>query len=374
MININYTDSFPIIRKIESSYFFLSHTKIKLENPWTLPQTDAPSALSVQRTLEFLTSMEADLALKKYNDFLCLGGTLEVSVPDFDFFIERWQSSDWSNAELKSANSNARQAFAGIWGEQKKGNPLSDDYTPNTTDVYKSGYNEKRLSFLLSRAGFSDIRVLTQEKGTLVIRGVKTMDRRERQIVEKVEDVRPDHLNRYEFACEKLSGLQQGQLLDLACGVGYGTKMLADRLGLPVIGADVNESAIFHAKRYFSNTLTEFMLADAEKLEFEESTFDAIVSFETIEHIQFSEFLIGQFYRWLKPGGYFICSTPNQDVMPFDKDKFHYHVKHYTNNELLKLLKQSGFHEISLYAQKDPVNGAVVDGDNGHFTIAVSRK
>ena len=80
------------------------------------------------------------------------------------------------------------------------------------------------------------------------------------------------------------------------------------------------------------------------------------------------------FFKVLKPGGHLICSTPNQDVMPFDKTRFAFHIKHYTNTELVGLLTKAGFSNIELFAQHDPVAGDVVEGQNGSFTIAIAVK
>ena len=106
----------------------------------------------------------------------------------------------------------------------------------------------------------------------------------------------------------------------------------------------------------------------------ESESFDAIVSFETIEHVTFDQELISTFYTLLKPQGVFICSTPNEDVQPFNLNDFPYHIKHYKNSELIDILKKSGFNNIELFAQTDPVNGEVVSGQNGCFTIAVASK
>jgi 2-polyprenyl-3-methyl-5-hydroxy-6-metoxy-1,4-benzoquinol methylase len=117
----------------------------------------------------------------------------------------------------------------------------------------------------------------------------------------------------------------------------------------------------------------QYVCADAKIIEFDQS-FDAIVSFETIEHVDFDEALLSKFYQMLSPGGTFICSTPNQDVMPFDKEKFKYHIKHYTLKEISILIIQCGFSIVGTYTQKNPQYGLVEAGDDGCFTILVCQK
>lgn len=350
------------------------HT-LAIQNPWSLPcVSNSLNNLRCTNVLCYLTSMEADLAMLKWSDLLVKGGKLQVTVPNTDYFIQLWQNATWNNANLIDADSAARQAFAGLWGPQQDCNPRDDNYQTSFQRVYKSGYNSARLTLLLERAGFCEIEIHTQQD-TLTATAMKTMHRGERQITTRYDQIRPDHLNRYSFACQTFGTLtKQHQILDLACGIGYGTLMLAKQTGANVTGIDIDKAAIEHAKQYFANDQTHFRCEDAKLLSLAPDSQDAIVSFETIEHVDFDLALLTTFHRLLKSGGTFICSTPNQDVMPFDKEKFKFHIKHYTNQELTRLLTEAGFSDIQLYAQHDRVAGKVVMGDDGCFTIAVARK
>jgi 2-polyprenyl-3-methyl-5-hydroxy-6-metoxy-1,4-benzoquinol methylase len=344
-------------------------------NVWSLPfELHSINVLVCKQVLPYLTSMEADLAMLNWSDTLVKGGVLHLTVPNTDYFVKLWQQATWDNTNLINADSLARQAFAGLWGTQQDGNPRDANYHCNFQDVYKSGYNQARLRLLVERAGFCDIEIKEQHE-VLVLSAVKTMHRGERQITTHYDQIRPDHLNRYEFACETLDGLSdKHQILDLACGIGYGTLMLAQKTAANITGVDIDAAAIDHAKQYFANAQIQFICEDAKLLSLMPASQDAIVSFETIEHIDFDELLLQQFYKFLKVGGRLICSTPNQDVMPFDKLKFSFHLKHYTNAELVQLLNRVGFTDIQLYAQHDPVAGKVVKGDDGCFTLACATK
>ena len=324
--------------------------------------------------LQYLTSMEADLAMLTWFDSLTIKGEIQLSVPNTDYYIEKWQSANWDNQDLLNADSSARRAFAGLWGAQQNCNPRNDNYDPIQQDIYKSGYNQARLKLLMERAGFCEIQI-NVEGAQINASAIKTMHRGERQISTQYDQIRPDHLNRYEFACEQLAGLtENAQVLDLACGVGYGTLMLARHTGAKVTGVDIEQAAIAHAKQYFSNANTCFYCQDAKLLDISASTQDAVVSFETIEHVDFDQQLLDVFFKVLKPGGKLICSTPNQDVMPFDPKKFEFHLKHYTNLELTNMLYKSGFHQVILFAQHDPVSGKVIPGSDGCFTLAIATK
>lgn len=90
------------------------------------------------------------------------------------------------------------------------------------------------------------------------------------------------HLERYEFAARNV---RPGTVLDIACGVGYGTHILG---GAPkvtfALGVDIDDAAIQYAQSHYSNNATTFRCADAMKFEPGE-LFDSIVSLETIEHV-----------------------------------------------------------------------------------------
>ena len=345
------------------------------QDPWLLAQDkNTYSDILADNILQAMTSMEADYALLKWFSTLNVGGVLTINVPDADFYMRIWLDANWSEESLRDSSSEARQSFSALWGEQLSGNPRDSHYDIYHRDTFKSAYNKKRLTFLLERAGFVDIEVQESNDGQLTAISTKSMDKGERQVATDYKNIRVDHKNRYQFACEQLAKRDINKVLDLACGIGYGSLMLAEATNANVTGVDIDQNAVDYAKQYFTNQNTNFICEDAKKCDFSVSSYDAVVSFETIEHVTFDQELLAIFYRALKNGGTFICSTPNQDVMPFYPDKFRFHNKHYTNAELLELMISVGFNNIELFTQMDPTSGPVIAGDNGCFTIAVARK
>lgn len=123
------------------------------------------------------------------------------------------------------------------------------------------------------------------------------------------------HLERYRFAA---AHLRPGRVLDLACGVGYGAALLADRPDVEVVGVDRSEYAIASARRHHPGPRLEFRVDDALAYE-DPSGFDTIVSLETIEHVSDPGRLIARLARLLRPGGVLIASvptTPSTDINP----------------------------------------------------------
>lgn len=118
-----------------------------------------------------------------------------------------------------------------------------------------------------------------------------------------------EHWHRYHFATSLVA---DRVVLDIACGAGYGSALLA-RGAARVTGADISPEAIDHARtRYASLANVEFRQADCAALPFADGSFDVVVSFETIEHIAAQEAFLDEVRRVLRPGGLVILSCPNK--------------------------------------------------------------
>lgn len=149
-------------------------------------------------------------------------------------------------------------------------------------------------------------------------------------------------LARYQFA---LKYVRKGdKVLDVACGTGYGSSLLAQKG--KVVGIDINRDAIKYAKRKYRRV--SFLVADAQKLPFKDGEFDLAVSFEFIEHIKKPEKLLHEVKRVLKRKGTFILSTPNKKFPKIVESP--YHEKEYTYQELKKLLEEH-FKKVTLYGE-----------------------
>jgi SAM-dependent methyltransferase len=124
------------------------------------------------------------------------------------------------------------------------------------------------------------------------------------------EVLEAEHRQRYEFFAPRCQGRR---VLDAACGVGYGSQLLAERGAAAVTGIDISAEAIQCARKQFAHPNVEFVTGDATRLAGMGRKYDAAVSFETIEHLADPESLIRDVRRVLTPSGFFVCSTPNRD-------------------------------------------------------------
>jgi ubiquinone/menaquinone biosynthesis C-methylase UbiE len=148
------------------------------------------------------------------------------------------------------------------------------------------------------------------------------------------------HLSRYVFAA---SFVKDKVVLDVASGIGYGTRYLKSKNAKMIIGGDISEPDIKYATKCYKQDGIEFMLLNATELPFAADSFDIIVSMETIEHVKEYEKYLNECKRVLKNGGLFICSTPNREIIsPGLKKPLHYHphVKEFSISEFKSILER----------------------------------
>ena len=132
-----------------------------------------------------------------------------------------------------------------------------------------------------------------------------------------------EHLHRYSFAKEFVKGKK---VLDLACGEGYGSSMLAEEAD-EVIGIDIDESTIKHASSKYIKQGLQFIRGSITDVPIKtEKIFDVIACFEAIEHIGKHNELMEEVKRLLKTDGIFLVSTPNKYIYTDEtgyKNPFH---------------------------------------------------
>jgi ubiquinone/menaquinone biosynthesis C-methylase UbiE len=120
-----------------------------------------------------------------------------------------------------------------------------------------------------------------------------------------------EHWHRYAFAA-KLAG--NAVVLDAACGEGYGTAFLSS-VCKHIWGVELDAEAVRNASaKYAQRSNLQFVQGTVTALPFESESFDLVVSFETIEHIdqQSQGHMLREFSRVLKPEGLLLLSSPNK--------------------------------------------------------------
>jgi 2-polyprenyl-3-methyl-5-hydroxy-6-metoxy-1,4-benzoquinol methylase len=176
-----------------------------------------------------------------------------------------------------------------------------------------------------------------------------------------------EHYSRYMFASQFVKGKK---ILDVACGVGYGSSLLIDKEAFSVTGIDISEKAINYARKNFKRKNVKFVTGNAEKLPFGNEVFDVVVSFETIEHLRQPNMFLKEAKRVLKNDGLFIISTPN-------KGKYcsvnSFHVKEFKVSEFRKLVSKY-FNDIRVFFQDSYLTSAVFEFGSKDFDMIVNNE
>jgi SAM-dependent methyltransferase len=114
------------------------------------------------------------------------------------------------------------------------------------------------------------------------------------------------HLAVYEWIAARVAG---ATVLDMACGEGYGSAVLA-RSATSVVGVDGNPEAHEHARLKYTRPGLSFEWGAVETYG-EPGSFDAVVFLQTIEHVIDPPAVLAHFRRILRSGGIAYVSTPN---------------------------------------------------------------
>ena len=182
-------------------------------------------------------------------------------------------------------------------------------------------------------------------------------------------DLMNEHWARYAFA-EALVGSKR--VLDAGCGVGYGAARLAE-VAAEVVALDQARDPLTAGGKQYSHPRLRFVQGDCTRFPFADSSLDAVVAFEVIEHLDEWKALIEESRRVLVPAGQFIVSTPNrlyygearEDPNPF-------HVHEFTHDEFREELGRC-FPHVMLFLENHgrglelPPKLAVGDGAMGFW-------
>jgi SAM-dependent methyltransferase len=167
-------------------------------------------------------------------------------------------------------------------------------------------------------------------------------------------------LSGYKWALSIIPGASGKRILDCACGRGYGSFLLAGG-ARKVDGVDISADAVAYCREKYKKDNLAFEVMDAAALRFEDRSFDAVVSQDTIEHVQDDARFLAEIARVLKDDGIFIVFTPNSPVHNNRPENI-FHLREYSPASFLELAGRY-FGSIEYYGRR--LSPALLGLENG---------
>jgi len=167
----------------------------------------------------------------------------------------------------------------------------------------------------------------------------------DRQLAVEYQQVEQSHRARYVWAFHRAVALGVKSILDCACGIGYGTWLFAQG-GMQAVGVDIEPDCKEWAEQHFAHDNAAYYTGDGQLGQWPDLPYEAILSFETIEHVPAPASLLKNFYD--TGANYLFCSSPNGDNWPYEPEKWtrhkYPHLRHSTEAEFTALLEACGWH------------------------------
>jgi 2-polyprenyl-3-methyl-5-hydroxy-6-metoxy-1,4-benzoquinol methylase/spore coat polysaccharide biosynthesis protein SpsF (cytidylyltransferase family) len=171
----------------------------------------------------------------------------------------------------------------------------------------------------------------------------------------------------YEIALRHLA--PDMKVLDLACGAGHGVRMIADSVR-EAHGGDLDAETIAEARAATPHPNAFYHVVDGTATGFAAGSFDAVLSMETVEHVDDEDRFVAELHRVLTPGGVLVLSTPqnSQGHIPIT----YMHEREYSLEQITALVGRYFTISETIGLKQGLVS---VPGDGrGHNTVIVARK
>lgn len=155
--------------------------------------------------------------------------------------------------------------------------------------------------------------------------------------IKTAERVSRDVTDNFVFQRSKLAYVEaakrvQGRVLEIGTGTGYGIDIIA-----PMCSRFVTMDKTRSEELGAMPANVEFKEGVVPPLPFADESFDCVVSFQVIEHIERDKEFVREVRRVLKKGGKFIVSTPNR---PMSLTRNPWHVREYNAKQFSALLSE----------------------------------
>jgi SAM-dependent methyltransferase len=109
-----------------------------------------------------------------------------------------------------------------------------------------------------------------------------------------------------------------GRVLEVGCGIGYGSRAVATlNPDVEVTAIDNDRPSIDFARSHFADASVTYDVALGERLPFPDGSFDTVICYEVVEHVLDPGVLLAEIGRILRPGGRLVGSTPNSRIYAY---------------------------------------------------------
>ena len=186
----------------------------------------------------------------------------------------------------------------------------------------------------------------------------------ERYVPQLTGEIQLEHVHRYLLAREYA---KDKDVLDIACGEGFGSAILA-KTARSVVGVDIAVEAVKHAAIRYRLDNVQFRQGSCAEIPLDNNSVDLVVSFETIEHLDEHNAMMAEFKRVLRPEGVLIISSPDKkeySILPNYRNPFH--VKELFKEEFEDLIR-AYFKNLALLSQRI-VYGSGILPEAGAFPV-----
>lgn len=155
----------------------------------------------------------------------------------------------------------------------------------------------------------------------------------------------------YDVLVNEIQKVESGKILDVGCGNGNLFTILPDGK-YELFGIDFSEKMIIEAKEKCGDKAS-FLVGDAEKLPFDDNSFDIIVCNASFHHYINPDIVLMEMQRVLKDGGKLLIGDPYMptlvrpviNIITKFSDEGDYHF--YGENEMKKIFLKNGLTPLS---------------------------
>ncbi|MBI5119194.1 class I SAM-dependent methyltransferase [Candidatus Poribacteria bacterium] len=134
------------------------------------------------------------------------------------------------------------------------------------------------------------------------------------------------------------------RVLEIGCGEGVGASILAQKAG-SLVAVDYSEDALRQARSHCGACNTQFSLMKVPPIDFADASFDTVICFQMIEHLEKPGDLVAEICRIMRDDGIALIATVNKDATISPNP---YHVREFSADEFQTFLRKY-FASVAMY-------------------------